>query len=41
MAGMRQNSSRGGCPSPAEEELADIMRLEDWLVERKEATYLL
>jgi repressor LexA len=41
MAGLHRNSSRGGWPSPAEEELADIMRLEDWLVERKEATYLL
>jgi SOS regulatory protein LexA len=30
-----------GWPSPAEEELADIMRLEEWLVEKKEATYLL
>jgi SOS-response transcriptional repressor LexA len=41
MAGLHRNSSPGGWPSPAEEELADIMRLEDWLVERKEATYLL
>jgi DNA polymerase V len=41
MVGVHGNSSRGGWPSPAEEELADIMRLEDWLVERKEATYLL
>jgi DNA polymerase V len=41
MAGLQRNSSRGGWPSPAEEELTDIMRLEDWLVERKEATYLL
>jgi repressor LexA len=36
-----QKNTRGGWPSPAEEELADIMRLEDWLIERKEATYLL
>jgi SOS-response transcriptional repressor LexA len=41
MAGIHRNASRGGWPSPAEEELADIMRLEDWLVERKEASYLL
>jgi len=36
-----QKNMRGGWPSPAEEELVDIMRLEDWLIERKEATYLL
>jgi SOS-response transcriptional repressor LexA len=30
-----------GWPSPAEEELADVMRLEEWLVEKKEATYLM
>ena len=41
MAGIYRNTSRSGWPSPAEEELADIMRLEDWLVERKEASYLL
>ena len=41
MAGLQRNASRGGWPSPAEEELADIMRLEDWLIERKEAAYLL
>ena len=41
MAGLQRNASRGGWPSPAEEELADIMRLEDWLIDRKEAAYLL
>jgi SOS regulatory protein LexA len=30
-----------GWPSPAEEELIDTMRLEDWLIHNKEATYLL
>src|SRR5215467_11863822 len=39
--GSTQKNTRSGWPSPAEEELADIMRLEDWLIERKEATYLL
>ena len=39
--GSMQKNTRSGWPSPAEEELADIMRLEDWLIERKEATYLL
>ena len=41
MAGIQRTSSRSGWPSPAKVELADIMRLEDWLVERKEVTYLL
>lgn len=30
-----------GWPSPAEEELADTMNLEDWLINNREATYLL
>lgn len=30
-----------GFPSPAEEELADTMSLDEYLIERKEATYLL
>jgi SOS regulatory protein LexA len=34
-------SISAGFPSPAEEELQDTMSLEDYLIERKEATYLL
>lgn len=34
-------SIRAGFPSPAEEELQDTMSLEEYLIERKEATYLL
>lgn len=30
-----------GFPSPAEEELSDTMSLDDWLIENKEATYIL
>ena len=30
-----------GFPSPAEEELVDIMSLDDYLIQNKEATYLL
>lgn len=30
-----------GFPSPAEEELLDTMTLDDWLIERREATFLL
>jgi repressor LexA len=32
---------QAGFPSPAEEELEDTMSLEEYLIERKEATYLL
>lgn len=34
-------SIKAGFPSPAEEELEDTMSLEEYLIERKEATYLL
>jgi len=30
-----------GFPSPAEEELADTMSLDDWLIENKEASFML
>ena len=30
-----------GWPSPAEEELTDTMRLDEWLIENKEATFML
>ena len=30
-----------GFPSPAEEELADTITLDEWLIENKEATYML
>lgn len=30
-----------GFPSPAEEELLDIMTLDEWLIKRREATYML
>lgn len=30
-----------GFPSPAEEELVDTMTLDEWLIENKEATYML
>lgn len=30
-----------GFPSPAEEELLDTMTLDDWLIQRREATYML
>jgi SOS regulatory protein LexA len=30
-----------GFPSPAEEELQDTMTLDEWLIENKEATYML
>jgi SOS-response transcriptional repressor LexA len=30
-----------GFPSPAEEELLDTMTLDEWLIKRREATYLL
>lgn len=32
---------KAGFPSPAEEELQDTMSLEDFLIEKKEATYML
>ena len=41
MTGLQRNSLPGGWPSPAEEKLADIMRLENWLIEKKEVLYLL
>lgn len=34
-------SIKAGFPSPAEEELQDTMSLNDYLIEKKEATYLL
>ena len=34
-------SVEAGWPSPAEEELIDVMSLEDYLIENKEATYIL
>lgn len=32
---------QAGFPTPAEEELVDTMTLDEWLIENKEATYLL
>jgi len=32
---------QAGFPTPAEEELIDTMTLDEWLIEKKEATYLL
>lgn len=36
-----QGTIMAGFPSPAEEELQDTMTLDEWLIENKEATYML
>lgn len=37
----RLGTIEAGFPSPAEEELLDTMTLDEWLIKRREATYLL
>lgn len=37
----RLGTVEAGFPSPAEEELLDTMTLDEWLIKRREATYLL
>lgn len=42
MLGIRElGTVQAGFPSPAEEELADTMTLDEWLIHNKQATYML